>query len=60
MRFHRYLLKTEANPNGLPIEAIDQIRAGVQADRNQFMTGFPHPFLWLQSARRKSLSRLAR
>jgi len=38
------LLKTDANPNGLPIEAIDQIRAGVQADRNQFMTDFRIPF----------------
>ena len=34
------LLKTEANPNGLPIELIDQIRAGVQANRHQFMTDF--------------------
>src|SRR6185503_9492919 len=38
------LEKTEANPNGLPIEAIDQIRASVQADRNQFMTDFRIPF----------------
>ena len=38
------LLKTEANPNGLPIEAIDQIRASVQADRHQFMTDFRIPF----------------
>src|SRR6476620_11837035 len=38
------LLKTEANPNGLPIEVIDQIRAGVKADRNQFMTDFRIPF----------------
>src|ERR1700742_892322 len=29
------LQKTEANPDGLPIEVIDQMRAGVQADRNQ-------------------------
>ena len=38
------LLKTEANPNGLPIEFIDQLRAGVLADRNQFMTDFRIPF----------------
>src|ERR1700704_6689148 len=38
------LLKTDANPNGLPIEVIDQIRAGVKADRNQFMTDFRIPF----------------
>lgn len=38
------LLKTEANPNGLPMEAIDQIRAGVQADRAQLMKDFSIPF----------------
>ena len=38
------LQKTDANPNGLPIEVIDQIRQGVQADRNQFMTEFRVPF----------------
>jgi non-heme chloroperoxidase len=30
------MLKTEANPDGLPIEAFDAIRAGVSADRSQF------------------------
>ncbi|MEO8334127.1 MAG: alpha/beta hydrolase [bacterium] len=30
------MLKTPANPGGLPIEAFDQIRAGVVADRSQF------------------------
>jgi non-heme chloroperoxidase len=30
------MLKTAANPGGLPIEAFDQIRAGVLADRSQF------------------------
>jgi len=30
------MLKTEANPAGLPIEAFDGIRAGVLADRSQF------------------------
>ena len=30
------MLKTPANPGGLPIEVFDQIRAGVQADRSQF------------------------
>jgi non-heme chloroperoxidase len=38
------LQKTDANPNGLPIEAIDQLRAGIQADRHQFMTDFRVPF----------------
>ena len=30
------MLKTAANPGGLPIEAFDQIRAAVVADRSQF------------------------
>src|SRR5271157_5499657 len=30
------MLKTSANPGGLPIEAFDKIRAGVRADRSQF------------------------
>src|SRR5919106_832611 len=30
------MLKTPANPGGLPIEAFDAIRAGVIADRSQF------------------------
>ena len=29
------MLKTAANPGGLPIEAFDEIRAGVLADRSQ-------------------------
>ncbi len=30
------MLKTKANPKGLPIDAFDKIRAGVTADRSQF------------------------
>src|SRR4030081_3492639 len=30
------MLKTEANPGGTPIEAFDQLRAAVLADRSQF------------------------
>lgn len=30
------MLKTEANPAGLPIEAFDEVRKNVQADRSQF------------------------
>jgi non-heme chloroperoxidase len=30
------MLKTEANPGGLPIEVFNQIRAGVAADRSQY------------------------
>jgi non-heme chloroperoxidase len=38
------LQKTEANPNGLPIELIDQLRAGLQVDRAQFFSDFAVPF----------------
>ncbi|HKO60768.1 MAG TPA: alpha/beta hydrolase [Pyrinomonadaceae bacterium] len=38
------LQKTETNPNGLPMEMIDGLRASVQADRHQFMTEFRVPF----------------
>ncbi len=38
------MLKTEANPGGLPIEAFDQIRAGVSADRSQFYKDLSAPF----------------
>ena len=38
------LLKTEANPDGLSLETINQIREGVRLDRNQFMTDFSIPF----------------
>ena len=38
------MLKTEANPGGLPIEAFDQLRAGVQADRSQFFRDLAEPF----------------
>jgi len=38
------MLKTPANPGGLPIEAFDQIRAGVQSDRSQFFRDLSAPF----------------
>jgi non-heme chloroperoxidase len=38
------MLKTPANPGGLPIEAFDQIRAAVQADRSQFWKDLSAPF----------------
>src|SRR5207247_31803 len=34
--FSPLMLKTAANPGGLPIEVFDQLRAAVQADRSQF------------------------
>jgi non-heme chloroperoxidase len=38
------MLKTAANPGGLPIEAFNQIRAGVAADRSQFYKDLSAPF----------------
>jgi non-heme chloroperoxidase len=38
------MLKTEANPGGLPIEVFDEIRAGVSADRSQFYRDLSAPF----------------
>src|SRR5271156_1519910 len=38
------MLKTAANPGGLPLEVFDQIRAGVRADRSQFFKDLSAPF----------------
>jgi non-heme chloroperoxidase len=38
------MLKTEANPGGLPLEVFDQLRAGVAADRSQFYKDLSAPF----------------
>jgi non-heme chloroperoxidase len=38
------MLKTAANPAGLPIDAFDHIRAGVLADRSQFFKDLSAPF----------------
>jgi non-heme chloroperoxidase len=38
------MLKTEANPGGTPMQAFDQIRAAVQADRSQFFKDLSMPF----------------
>ncbi|MGZ3560310.1 MAG: alpha/beta fold hydrolase [Vulcanimicrobiaceae bacterium] len=38
------MLKTAANPEGLPLEVFDQLRAGVQADRSQFFKDLSAPF----------------
>ncbi|GGV28106.1 alpha/beta hydrolase [Streptomyces longisporoflavus] len=38
------MLKTDANPQGLPIEAFDAIRSGVSADRSQFYRELSLPF----------------
>jgi non-heme chloroperoxidase len=38
------MLKTPANPGGLPIEVFDRIRANVIADRSQFFKDLSMPF----------------
>jgi non-heme chloroperoxidase len=38
------MLKSASNPHGTPIEAFDQIRAGVLADRSQFFKDLTIPF----------------
>jgi non-heme chloroperoxidase len=38
------MLKTAANPEGLPIKVFDDIRAGVLADRSQFFRDLTLPF----------------
>ncbi len=38
------MLKTAANPEGTPVEAFDQIRAGVSADRSEYYKQFAAAF----------------
>jgi non-heme chloroperoxidase len=38
------MVKTPANPGGLPIEVFDDIRAGVVSDRSQFFKDLTLPF----------------
>jgi non-heme chloroperoxidase len=38
------MLKTDANPGGLPIEVFDEIREGVRKDRSQFFKDLSAPF----------------
>ena len=38
------MLKTDTNPEGTPIEAFDQLRAAVLADRSQFFKELPAQF----------------
>ena len=54
------MLKTPANPGGLPIETFDQIRAGVLADRSQFFKDLSNAVLWLQSAGCENIGRTTR
>ena len=54
------MLKTAANPGGLPMEAFDEIRAGVLADRSKFWKDLSMAVLRLQQAGRESFGRRAR
>lgn len=38
------MLKTEANPDGLPIDVFDEIREGVATDRSQYYKDLSAPF----------------
>lgn len=38
------MLKTEANPGGLPLDVFDEMRTGVLADRSQFLKQLSIPF----------------
>jgi non-heme chloroperoxidase len=38
------LLKTAKNPDGIPMEEFDKLRAGLKADRSQFWKDFSIPF----------------
>ena len=38
------MVKTDANPGGLPLSAFDEIPAGVRADRSQFFKDLSLPF----------------
>ncbi len=39
-----FLLQTEDNPDGAPLEVFDEIRAGVTADRSQYYKDLTYPF----------------
>jgi len=48
------MLKTAANPGGLPLEVFDKLRAGVQADRSSFwlqgmLAGFPASYFCIKA-----------
>jgi non-heme chloroperoxidase len=47
------MLKTEANPAGLPMAVFDQLRVGVAADRSQFFKELSLPFYGYNRPRSK-------
>ncbi len=54
------MLKTDANPGGLPIEAFDAIRAGRERDRSQFYKDLSAPFYGANRPGSTCLARRAR
>ena len=54
------MLKTAANPGGLPMEVFDQLRTGVVADRSQFWKDLSLPFYGYNRAGSEDLGRRAR
>src|SRR5262249_28947519 len=38
------MLKTPANPDGLPMEVFDKLRSGIESDRSQFYRDLAIPF----------------
>ena len=53
------MLKTAANPDGLPIKVFDELRANVQHDRSQFFEDFERPVLRCESAQCERLGRVS-
>ena len=53
------VVKTDANPGGLPIEALDGLRAGIQSDRYQFWKDFCNLFYSLNRPEAKISEGLA-
>src|SRR5580692_4306996 len=49
------MLKTEANPGGLPMKVFDDIRAGVLADRSSFFKELSGPFYGANRSGSKNL-----
>jgi non-heme chloroperoxidase len=48
------MLKTAANPNGVPLSAFDEIRAGVAGQRSEFYRNLAVPFYGLNRAGSKA------
>ncbi len=54
------MVKTAANPAGLPLEVFDGLRKAVQADRSQFWKDLSLPFYGYNRPQRQDLRRRAR